>query len=64
MIWACSAATGSGHLAVIESTIELLWIPKYSRVRCEAVCPPAKAGLKLGRRIGQTHLLMAEKEKV
>jgi len=44
MIWACSAATGPGHLAVIE----LLRIPKYSGVKCEAICPTAKARLKLG----------------
>ena len=27
---------------------ELLCIPKYSRVKCEAICPTAKAWLKLG----------------
>ena len=51
MIWACSAATKPGHLTVTESTINCK--PKYSRVKCEAICPTAKAWLKLGHETGQ-----------
>ena len=47
MIWACSAATGPGQLAVIESTMNSC-VPKYSRVKCEAICRTDKAWLKLG----------------
>ena len=39
MIWVCSAATRPGHLVVI-------FIAKYSSVKCEAICLEAKACLK------------------
>ena len=49
MIWTCVAATGPGHRAVFESTINS-WIQTYSRVKCEAICLTAKALLKLSNR--------------
>jgi len=46
MIWACFAATGPGHLAVIESTMNSSGYQSILE-KCEAICPTAKAGLKL-----------------
>ena len=46
MIWTCSAATGPGHLAVIESTMNS-FVFQAILEKCEAICPKAKTWLKL-----------------
>ena len=35
---------------------KLLCIPKYSRVKCEAICPTAKAWMKVGHATGAANL--------
>lgn len=49
VIWAYFVATGPGHPA------ELLYVPTYSRVNCETICPTAKAWPNLGHAPEQWH---------
>lgn len=39
MVWACFAATGPGYPPVTELTVKSFVYQKYSRVRCDAICP-------------------------
>lgn len=39
MVWACFAATGPGYPPVTELTVKSSVYQKYSRVRCDAICP-------------------------
>ncbi len=47
----CSHTTWAPHSHRVEH--ELLCIPKYSRVKCEAIHPTAKVGPTLGDATGQ-----------
>ncbi len=53
MIWGLfiSHRTWEPHSHWVDH--EVLCIPKYSRVKCEDMCPTAKVGLKLGHATGQ-----------
>lgn len=53
MIWACFAAAGPVHLAVIESITNSSSVPKCSGVKCEDICLTAKAWPKFGHPMGQ-----------
>ena len=53
MIWACFEAIRLEHWIAVTEYHEILCIPKYSRVKCEAICLTVKARLKLGHAAGQ-----------
>ena len=50
MIWACFVATGPGHRAVIESTMNS---SVYQSILASSISLTAKACLKLGHATGQ-----------